>query len=111
MEKFFIKLDNNSLLGIMYDSRPGKCILTIGGNAKLRRFIESIAVDYFNMDVFGIEHQKNNNTPKIEERWVQINKLRFIGKIPRTQFLNGLDKIKNHGINITETTALGRVMR
>jgi hypothetical protein len=106
MEKFFIRSEpenDTPVLGMYYDGRPGMDIFTIGGMARDRLWLERIGQDFFGLDF--------NDRKVVAEKWSAKNKVQFLAIMPRVDFVNGCEAMKNAGIVVIPTRHMERVMR
>lgn len=101
MEKYFVYLDNNTVFGLKYSTRLNR--LTVGGNARFISSMEAMLIEYFDLSIDRVHSSIY---------WVQKNKIRFdIEKYPRDRFVVSMQKIKEHGIHISQTEKHGNIMR
>lgn len=104
-ERFLLYVDGEGdrPVGLRYDNRPEVNLLEIGGYARDKMKIEQLALRHFDMKVF--------DRRSVRERWTQKNKFKFVGRVPRKRFVDGVDSLREAGVSVVATDSLHRVMR
>jgi hypothetical protein len=103
MEKYFVHdVGVERPVAIVYDSKPGKRQLIVGGFGNDRELVERVMYEYMLFQ---------RKKPKVRERWTQTNKLQLLIRMEPLEFREGIDRLKAAKYSLTRTTNTQRVMR
>ena len=106
MDKYMIsgaatKFDEEARpVGVIYDHRPLKKTLRVGGYGSQREVIEKVS------SVLGLEPFARG----VEERWSGRAKMSFFGRVEALTVREGLKQLRAEGLKVTPVKTTGRTM-